>query len=98
MELVNWALIQKKGRITADNIKDQTRRALENVKAILEAEAYGLSDVVQTSVYLSSVELFKDINSEYEKCFHKEPPARVTVGAALGLGALVEISAVAYKE
>ena len=88
----------KEGKITADNIIGQTRRALENVKAILEAEAYRLSDVVQTNVYLSSVKLFKDFNSEYEKYFHKEPPARVTVGAALGLDALVEISVIAYKE
>ena len=86
------------GKIVADNIVDQTRRALENIKAILESEAYRISDVVQTNVYLSSVELFRDFNSEYEKYFLKEPPARVTVGAALGLGALVEISAIAYKE
>ena len=88
----------KEGKIIANNIVDQTRRALENIRTILEAEAYRLSDVVQTNVYLSSVALFREFNSEYEKYFHKEHPARVTVGAALGLGALVEISAIAYKE
>jgi 2-iminobutanoate/2-iminopropanoate deaminase len=88
----------KEGKIIANNIIGQTSRALENIRVILEAEAYCLSDVVQTNVYLSSVELFKEFNNEYEKYFHKEPPARVTVGAALGLGALVEISAIAYKE
>ena len=88
----------KEGKIIANNIIGQTKRALENIRVILEAEAYCLSDVVQTNVYLSSVELFRDFNSEYEKYFLKEPPARVTVGAALGLGALVEISAIAYKE
>jgi len=88
----------KEGKIIENNIIGQTRRALENIRAILEAETYYLSDVVQTNVYLSSVELFKEFNNEYEQYFHKEPPARVTVGAALGLGALVEISAIAYKE
>ena len=88
----------KEGKIITNNITGQTRRALENIRAILEAEAYRLSDVVQTNVYLSSVELFSEFNTEYEKYFHKEPPARVTVGVALGFGALIEISAIAYKE
>ncbi len=88
----------KEGKIIADNITGQTRRALENIKAILEAKSYCLSDVVQANVYLASVKLFKDFNSEYEKYFHNEPPARVTVGTALGLDALVEISVIAYKE
>ncbi len=88
----------KLGKITADNIIAQTNRALENIKVILEAEAYNLRDVVQSNVFLSSVELFSDFNCEYGKFFPKEPPARVTVGAMLGLGALVEISVIAYKE
>jgi 2-iminobutanoate/2-iminopropanoate deaminase len=86
------------GKITADDIVAQTRRALDNVKAILDAEAYSLSEVVQTNVYLSSVKWFNDFNRVYEKYFPTEPPARVTVGATLGLGALVEISVIAYKE
>jgi len=88
----------KNGKITETNIIAQTNRALENIKAILEAEAYSLNEVVQSSVFLSSVELFSDFNREYGKYFPKEPPARVTVGATLGLGALVEISVIAYKE
>ena len=88
----------KQGKITANNIIAQTNRALENIKAILEAEAYTLSDVVQSNVFLSSIELFSEFNREYSKFFPNEPPARVTVGAMLGLGALVEISVIAYKE
>ena len=88
----------KKGKIISNSMITQTNRALENIKAILEAEAYSLNDVVQSSVYISSVELFSDFNGEYRKYFHVEPSARVTVGAMLGLGALVEISVIAYKE
>ena len=86
------------GRLASDNITEQTRRAMENIEAILEAEDFSLSDVVQANVYLSSVKQFTDFNREYEKHFGKEPPARVTVGVELGLGALVEISAIAYNE
>ena len=71
---------------------------MENIEAILEAEDFSLSDVVQANVYLSSVKQFTDFNREYEKHFGKEPPARVTVGVELGLGALVEISVIAYSE
>ena len=88
----------KEGKITGDNITEQTRRALDNIKAILEAEAYSLSEVVQTTVFLSSMKMFSDFNREYAKYFPKEPPARVTAGTTLGPDALVEISAIAYKE
>ena len=86
------------GKLTSDNIGEQTRRAMENIEAILEVEGYSLNEVVQTNVYLSSTKQFNDFNSEYEKHFDKEPPARVTVGVELGLGALVEISVIAYNE
>ena len=86
------------GKLASDNITEQTRRAMENIEAILEAEDFSLSDVVQANVYLSSVKQFTDFNREYGKHFGKEPPARVTVGVKLGLGALVEISVIAYNE
>ena len=86
------------GKLTSDNITAQTRKAIENIEAILEAEDYSLNEIVQTNVYLSSTRQFNDFNSEYEKHFDKEPPARVTVGVELGLGALVEISVIAYNE
>ena len=92
------AIDPKKGKIVSDNIKEQTRRVLENIKAILEVESYGFGDVVQSNVYLTSMKLFSDFNNEYAKYFGKEPPARVTVGVELGLGALIEISVIAYKE
>ena len=86
------------GKLTSDNISEQTRRAMENIKAILESESYRLNDVVQTNVYLSTMKEFNEFNNEYGKYFDKNPPARVTVGVELGLGALVEISVIAYKE
>jgi len=92
------AIDPKEGRIVADNIKGQTSRVLDNIQAILGAAGYGFEDVVQTNVYLSSMTLFKEFNAEYAGYFGKGFPARATVGAELPQGALVEISAVAYKE
>ncbi len=71
---------------------------MENIKAILYAAGYSLSDVVQSNVYISSMKLFSEFNNEYAKYFDKVFPARVTVGIELMAGALVEISVVAYKE
>jgi 2-iminobutanoate/2-iminopropanoate deaminase len=88
----------KEGKIVAMGIASQTRQVMENIKAILEAADYAMKDVVSTSVYLSSMALFDQFNSEYAKCFDGEFPARVTVGCKLKAGALVEVSVVAYRD
>ena len=92
------AIDPKEGRIVAGSIREQTVRVMENIKAILYAAGYSLSDVVQSNVYLSSMKLFSEFNNEYAKYFDKVFPARATVGIELMDGALVEISVVAYKE
>jgi 2-iminobutanoate/2-iminopropanoate deaminase len=92
------AIDPEEGRIVANGIRAQTVRVMDNIKAILEAAGYSLSDVVQSNVYLSSMKLFGEFNNEYAKYFGKVFPARATVGVELMAGALVEISVVAYKE
>ena len=92
------AIDPKEGKIVTYDIKGQTARVMENIKAILQAAGYNLSDIVQSNVYLSSMMLFKDFNVEYSKYFDKEYPARATIGVELTPNALVEISAIACKE
>jgi 2-iminobutanoate/2-iminopropanoate deaminase len=92
------AIDPKQGKIVTNKIKEQTARVMENIKVILQAAGYSLSDVIQSNVYLSSMKLFSEFNSEYAKYFGKEFPTRATVGIELMPGALVEISVVAYKE
>jgi len=92
------AIDPKEGKIVANDIKGQTVRVMENIKAILQAAGYTFSDVIQSNVYLSSMKLFSEFNSEYAKYFDKGLPTRTTVGIELMPGALVEISVVAYKE
>jgi 2-iminobutanoate/2-iminopropanoate deaminase len=86
------AIDPKKGGIIASDIKVQTIQTMENIKAILEAAGYSLSDVVQCNVYLSSMKLFTEFNTEYGKYFDKDFPTRATAGIELMLGALVESS------
>ena len=92
------AIDPKEGKIVATDIKGQTARVMENIQAILQAAGYQLSDVVQANVYLSSMKLFSEFNTEYAKYFAKDFPARATVGVELVPNALVEISVIAYKE
>jgi 2-iminobutanoate/2-iminopropanoate deaminase len=91
------AIDPKEGKIVANSIREQTVRVMENIKAILQAAGYNLSDVVYSNVYLSSMALFNEFNNEYAKYFDKCFPARATAGIELMPGALVEISVVAYK-
>ncbi len=92
------AIDPKEGRIIAQTITLQTHQVMENIKVILEAAGYSLKDIVQTTVYLSSMSLFDEFNCEYAKSFGEGFPARATVGIELKPGALVEVSVVAYKD
>ncbi|MEM4733076.1 MAG: Rid family detoxifying hydrolase [Candidatus Bathyarchaeia archaeon] len=92
------AIDPKEGKIIDGDIKAQTAQVMRNIKAILNAAGYDLNDIVQVTIYLSSMALFSEFNSEYAKYFSKELPARATVGIELMPGALIEISATAYKE
>ena len=92
------AIDPKQGKIATAEVASQTRQVMDNIKVILEAADYGLKDVVSTTVYLASMALFEEFNHEYTKYFSGEFPARATVACELKAGALVEVSAVAYKE
>ena len=92
------AIDPKEGKIIVENIHLQTRQVMENIKAILEAAGYSLRDVVQSTVYLSSMAFFDEFNCEYAKYFESDFPSRSTVGAELKSGALVGVSVIAYKD
>ena len=78
------------------DIESQTRQALENLKAILEAAGSCLRHVVKTTVFLADIGEFARMNGVYAEFFPEEPPARSAVQvAALPLEARVEIEAVA---
>lgn len=92
------AIDPKQGKIAAQDITQQTKQVIANLKAILQSAGYTLKDIVQTNVYLSSMALFKEFNVEYAKYFEEKYPARVAVAVELPSNALLEISAIAYKD
>lgn len=77
-------------------IQEQTRQALQNVKAVLEAAGTSLENVVKTTVFLSDMNHFSAMNEVYATFFPQNPPARSAVQVArLPLDALVEIETIA---
>lgn len=90
------ALDPRSGQLVGQDIKTQTRRALDNIKAVLEAGGASMDRVVRCTVYLKDMNDFGPMNEEYGSYFKEMPPARTTVQAAkLPRDALVEIDAIA---
>lgn len=90
------ALDPTTGTITGAAVEDQTRRVLENLKAVLEAGGSALSHVVKTTVFLKDMNDFSAMNGVYSEYFTDNPPARSTVEVArLPKDVRVEIEAVA---
>lgn len=86
-----------KGEIVGrGDIRLQTRQALENVRALVEAAGGTLADVAQTTVYLTDVANYGAMNEVYGTYFPTDPPTRATVRADLANpDFLIEITAVA---
>lgn len=89
-------IIPATGEIIDGGVEAETRQALENVKAILEAAGTSLANVVKTTVFLRDINDFNKMNAIYGPFFPENPPARSAIQvAALPRGAAVEIESVA---
>jgi 2-iminobutanoate/2-iminopropanoate deaminase len=93
------ALEPATGGLVGADAAAQTRRAMANLTAVLQAAGASWKDVVRTEIFLVDLADFAAVNDAYAEFVGEEPPARVTVQvAALPKGALVEIAAVAYVD
>jgi|WetSurMetagenome_2_1015567.scaffolds.fasta_scaffold356854_2 2-iminobutanoate/2-iminopropanoate deaminase len=81
------------------DLETEVRQVMENLIALLKRAGYGISDLVQCTVYLKDMNDFSTFNRIYGSYFEKmSPPARTTVEVSnLPRNARIEISAVAYK-
>ncbi len=81
------------------DMRAQTRRALENVKTVLEAAGASLSDVVKVTVFLTDISRLMDTHEVRAEFFPDPPPAStaVEIKALAFPDLLIEIEAVAVK-
>lgn len=87
------------GEFVEGGIEEQTRQALENLSAVLEAAGSSLANVVKTTVFLNDMNDFSAMNGVYGQFFTQDYPARSAVQAArLPKDGLVEIEAVALVD
>jgi 2-iminobutanoate/2-iminopropanoate deaminase len=93
------ALDAKTGELVIANIALETQKVMQNMKAVLHAAGMGFNDVVKSSIFLSSMKYFQDVNQIYASYFDEETaPARETVEVSeLPKKVNVEISMIAIK-
>lgn len=90
------ALDPRTGQLVPGDARIQTRRVMENLKAVLAAAGTSLDRVVKTTIYLRDLNDFGVVNETYGDYFKENPPARSTVQVTrLPREAAVEIEAVA---
>jgi reactive intermediate/imine deaminase len=85
------------GSFTGDTIQEQTRQALANCEAILQAGGASLDDVVEVGILLTNTSDFVGLNEEYARWFPSEPPTRYVAKLGVDLpGLLVSIRMTAF--
>lgn len=90
--------LDKDGKIPL-SVSEQTRNCIINIKNILEGIGLTIENVVKTTVFMTDLAKFDDMNKIYSDFFQINPPARSTVEVkALPKGAMVEIEAIAIKD
>jgi 2-iminobutanoate/2-iminopropanoate deaminase len=93
------AINPKTGELVINNISDETKQVMQNLKAVLLAADMNFDQVVKSTIYISNMDDFVEINRIYGSYFdEKSAPARETVQVAkLPKNVNVEISVIAYR-
>ena len=87
------------GKVLGEDIESQTRLTMRNVKAIVEASGFSVSDLVKVTIYLKNASDFQKMNEIYKTFFSNSPPTRTTVQTGfVNPSMLIEIDAIAYRE
>lgn len=87
------------GAIVPGDVKQQTKRVMENAKAVLAAAGYDMSRVVKATIYLTDMNDFALVNEVYGSYFSSDPPARATIETSrLPKDVIVEMDFIAVKQ
>lgn len=87
------------GKLVEGGVAEQTAQVFKNINAVLKAAGLEPSNVVKSTVFLSSMDHFQTMNAGYAEFYGDHKPARSAFAVkALPLGCDVEIETIAYKE
>lgn len=89
------ALVPETGELNMANIQDETHQVMKNLKAVLEEAGHSFSNIAKTTIFLSDMSLFANVNEVYGSYFSADYPARETLAVkGLPKGVNVEISVI----
>lgn len=94
---VSGQVAMENGEIVKGGIVSESRKAIENLIAILKEAGYGLDDVVRVGVWLDDPRDFWSFNGVYAEYFGANPPARACVQSPMMVDCKVEVECVAYR-
>lgn len=95
---VSGQVAMEDGEIIEGGIIPQSRKAIENMIAILREANYGVEHIVRIGVWLDDPRDFWTFNKIFAEYFGEHPPARACVQSAMMVDCKVEVDCVAYKE
>lgn len=86
------------GKLVEGGAAEQTKRVMENIRAILKEEGMDFRNIVKCSIFMSDMGIYKNVNEVYGTYFDTDPPAREAVAVSgLPMGVDVEISCIAIS-
>jgi len=86
------------GELNQSSLAEETQQVMRNLHAVLLEAGFGFEHILKTTIFLSDMSLFNEVNEVYGSYFLKDFPARETVAVkGLPKGVNVEISVVAFK-
>ena len=89
------AIDPKSGEVMKGSVSEQTELVMKNIEALLKASSLHFSDIIKTTIFLTSMNDFAQVNEVYGKYFKENPPARSTIAVAgLPKGVNVEIEVI----
>jgi len=92
------AINPESGEVIQSSTPEETHQVMRNIKALLLEASYEFKDVVKTTIFLSDMSLFVEVNEVYGSYFESNFPARETIAVkGLPKGVNIEISMTAYK-
>jgi len=86
------------GELTQSSVKEETEQVMRNLNAVLLEAGFEFTHILKSTIFLSDMDLFAEVNEVYGSYFESDFPARETVAVkGLPKGVNVEISVIAYK-